>query len=78
MPAEKLVEFQNITKIFGGTKALSDVSLDLFSGEILALLGENGAGKSTLIKALAGIHKPDGGQILFKGAPYAHHPPKAQ
>jgi ribose transport system ATP-binding protein len=76
VPAEKLVEFQNITKIFGGTKALSDVSLDLFSGEILALLGENGAGKSTLIKALAGIHRPDGGQILFKGAPYAHRPPK--
>jgi ribose transport system ATP-binding protein len=76
VPSEELVQFQNITKIFGGTKALSDVSLDLFQGEILALLGENGAGKSTLIKALAGIHRADGGQILFKGAPYAHRPPK--
>ncbi len=73
---ESLIEFRSITKSFGGTRALSDVSLDLHKGEILALLGENGAGKSTLIKALAGIHKPDSGQILFKGAPYAHRPPK--
>jgi ribose transport system ATP-binding protein len=71
-----LVEFQGVTKRFGGTTALSDVSLDLAAGEILALLGENGAGKSTLIKALAGIHKPDEGRILFEGADYIHTPPK--
>ncbi len=71
-----LVEFQGITKRFGGTTALNDVSLDVKAGEILALLGENGAGKSTLIKSLAGIHKPDEGQILFKGTPYVHAPPK--
>ena len=76
MSRTKLIEFQNITKVFGGTKALTDVSLDVLEGEILALLGENGAGKSTLIKALAGIHKPDGGQILFKNEPYAHRPPR--
>ena len=76
MSRTKLIEFQNITKVFGGTKALTDVTLDVFEGEILALLGENGAGKSTLIKALAGIHKPDGGQILFKNEPYAHRPPR--
>jgi ribose transport system ATP-binding protein len=73
---DKLIQFENITKRFGGTKALSDVSLDLHAGEILALLGENGAGKSTLIKTLAGIHKPDEGQILFKNEPYSHRPPK--
>jgi ribose transport system ATP-binding protein len=72
----KLLQFRSVTKIFGGTKALSDVSIDLGKGEILALLGENGAGKSTLIKTLAGIHKADGGDILFKGEAYAHRPPK--
>ncbi len=72
----QLLQFENITKRFGGTTALSNVSLHLDSGEVLALLGENGAGKSTLIKALAGIHTPDEGRILFKGEAYYHKPPK--
>ncbi|NKJ09605.1 sugar ABC transporter ATP-binding protein [Rhizobium sp. SG741] len=72
----KLLEFCDITKEFGGTRALSNVSLDLKEGEILALLGENGAGKSTLIKTLAGIYRPDGGQLLFRGKPYQHRPPQ--
>lgn len=72
MLQQRLLEFQNITKRFGGTTALRDVTLHLEAGEVLALLGENGAGKSTLIKALAGIHVPDEGQILFKGLPYHH------
>jgi ribose transport system ATP-binding protein len=71
-----LLSFEHVTKRFGGTLALQDVSLTLGHGEILALLGENGAGKSTLIKALAGIHTPDEGRILFKGEPYAHRPPQ--
>ena len=73
--AQMLVAFEGVTKRFGGTTALSDVSLHLAAGEILALLGENGAGKSTLIKSLAGIHKPDEGRILFKGQVYTHRPP---
>ncbi|WP_442220658.1 sugar ABC transporter ATP-binding protein [Rhizobium sp. 2YAF20] len=72
----KLLEFRSITKTFGGTQALCDVSIDLRQGEILALLGENGAGKSTLIKTLAGIYKPDTGDILFRGESYHHRPPK--
>lgn len=71
-----LLVFEGITKRFGGTTALLDVSLHLDAGEVLALLGENGAGKSTLIKALAGIHTPDEGRILFKGSAYRHAPPK--
>ncbi|TPW30021.1 sugar ABC transporter ATP-binding protein [Martelella alba] len=78
MEDDKLVEFRSITKIFGGTNALTNVSLTLGKGEILALLGENGAGKSTLIKTLAGIHKPDGGEIRFRGEPYIHRPPRPQ
>jgi ribose transport system ATP-binding protein len=74
--SEHLLTFENVTKRFGGTVALRNVSLHLDTGEVLALLGENGAGKSTLIKSLAGIHIPDEGQILFKGAQYNHRPPR--
>ena len=72
----RLLSFESITKRFGGTMALRDVSLDLDQGEVLALLGENGAGKSTLIKTLAGIHTPDEGRILFRQQPYVHRPPR--
>jgi len=71
-----LLSFIGVEKHFGGTYALKNVSLDLKAGEVLALLGENGAGKSTLIKTLAGIHRPDGGEIRFRGEPYAHKPPR--
>ncbi len=74
--SERLISFEGITKRFGGTTALRDVSLHLDEGEVLALLGENGAGKSTLIKSLAGIHAPDEGRILFRGEAYVHRPPK--
>ncbi|MFC7397347.1 sugar ABC transporter ATP-binding protein [Chelatococcus sp. GCM10030263] len=62
-----LLEMRGISKSFGGNQALSDVSVRLRHGEVLALLGENGAGKSTLIKTLAGVHSLDKGQILFEG-----------
>ena len=54
---------RNITKAYGETIALSDVSLDLCAGEVHALLGENGAGKTTLMKILYGLSQPDSGQI---------------
>ncbi len=69
---ETLLEFCSLTKRFGGTLAVDDVSLALPRGEILALLGENGAGKSTVIKMLAGIHAANSGRILFRGEPYDH------
>nr|WP_147022454.1 sugar ABC transporter ATP-binding protein [Microvirga aerophila] len=59
-----------MTKAFGGTLAVDAVDLDLFPGEILALLGQNGAGKSTLIKMLAGVYKPDAGEIRLEGGPF--------
>jgi len=64
--------FDGIVKSFGGTRALSDVTLRVDRGEIVALLGENGAGKSTLIKTLGGIHAPDSGQVCVDGVPYNH------
>ena len=62
------VELRGVSKRFGATAALTDVSLDLRAGEIHALVGENGAGKSTLVKILAGVHAPDSGTILLDGA----------
>lgn len=75
-----LLQFKNIHKRFGGTLAVSDLSLEVHAGEILALLGENGAGKSTLIKMLAGIYPSDSGQIMFDGKSIDHflHLPKNQ
>jgi simple sugar transport system ATP-binding protein len=57
----------NITKAYGETVALSDVSLDLRTSEVHALLGENGAGKTTLMKILYGLTQPDSGQIKADG-----------
>ena len=68
-----LLSYQGVVKQLGGTLAVAGVDLDIYSGEIHALLGANGAGKSTLIKLLAGIHKPDQGEILFKGHPLNTH-----
>jgi len=64
---EALLCMRNIDKQFPGVKALTDAYLELYSGEILGLMGENGAGKSTLMNILGGIHKPDGGKILIDG-----------
>ncbi len=64
--------FDSIVKTFGGTHALTNVTLRVNRGEIVALLGENGAGKSTLIKTLGGIHTADSGQVSVDGAPYNH------
>ena len=61
------IEFRSVTKVFGGVTALRDVTLNIGQGECHGLMGENGAGKSTLGKALAGIHCPDGGEILIAG-----------
>lgn len=64
-----LLYYENVSKRFGRTLAVNNVSLQVEAGSVLALLGENGAGKSTLIKMLAGVHGLDDGRILFKGRP---------
>ncbi|MEZ7904248.1 MAG: sugar ABC transporter ATP-binding protein [Aquiluna sp.] len=65
--SEPILRVAHISKAFGGVRALVDASLDLYPGEIHALLGENGAGKSTLLKALAGVHQIDSGEITLNG-----------
>ena len=62
-----LVELRDISIAFGGIKAVDHVTVDLFPGEVVGLLGHNGAGKSTLIKCLSGAYKKDAGQILING-----------
>ena len=58
-----LVELKNISISFGGIHAVDNASIDLYPGEVVALLGHNGAGKSTLIKTLSGAYKRDSGDI---------------
>ncbi len=62
-----LVELRDISIAFGGIKAVDHVSVDLYPGEVVGLLGHNGAGKSTLIKCLSGAYKADAGQIFING-----------
>ncbi|HEY2777801.1 MAG TPA: ATP-binding cassette domain-containing protein [Gaiellaceae bacterium] len=71
-----LLELRNLTKSFGSVQALTDVDLEVRSGEVTALVGDNGAGKSTLIKCIAGTHSPDSGEILFEGRSVHIHTPK--
>jgi simple sugar transport system ATP-binding protein len=70
------VSMRNITKTFGTIVANSDVSLDIYKGEILALLGENGSGKTTLMNMLSGIYYPDAGQIFINGKEVSISSPK--
>ena len=62
-----LVQLKDISISFGGIRAVDHVSLDLYPGEVVGLLGHNGAGKSTLIKILSGAYQKDGGEILING-----------
>jgi D-xylose transport system ATP-binding protein len=63
-----LVEMRNINKAFGGVHAVENASINLYPGEVVALLGHNGAGKSTLMKMLAGAYPIDSGEVVINGA----------
>jgi ABC-type sugar transport system ATPase subunit/ribose/xylose/arabinose/galactoside ABC-type transport system permease subunit len=66
---EVIAGLRGVSKSFGGAVAVDDVSFELRSGEVLALLGENGAGKSTCVKLLAGVYRPDRGHTFMEGNP---------
>ena len=64
-----MLRLEGITKTFPGVKALDGVTLELYPGQVTALVGENGAGKSTIVKTLTGIYQPDAGTISLAGQP---------
>ena len=79
LPPSPLLKVEGVNKIFPGVQALENVSLEVYPGEVLGLVGENGAGKSTLMKILSGVYQPDGGEIVFAGKPVIiHNPHQAQ
>jgi D-xylose transport system ATP-binding protein len=61
------LELRDISKAFGAVQALSHVDFEVYSGEVVGLVGDNGAGKSTLIKSIAGVYIPDSGEIYVEG-----------
>ena len=67
--AAEVLRLENINKSFGSVRALTNVSLTLREGEVVALLGDNGAGKSTLIKAVSGVYRIDSGRVYVRGVP---------
>ncbi|HEY5706904.1 MAG TPA: ATP-binding cassette domain-containing protein [Terrimicrobiaceae bacterium] len=62
-----MLSVRNLVKRFGGLTAVNQVSLDVYPGEVVGLVGDNAAGKSTLIKCISGVYQADEGEILFQG-----------
>ena len=73
---QPLLEARGVFKYFGAVTALRDVNLQLFSGEVLGVVGDNGAGKSTFMKVLSGLHPASEGSILFDGKEVSFSSPK--
>ena len=69
-----MIQLQNITKTFGGFKALDDLSIQVPKGAVYGLVGPNGAGKSTAIRLLTGIYRPDSGTVTMDGQPIYENP----
>lgn len=70
------IRVERIAKSFGRVIALKDISMDLYAGEVMGVLGDNGSGKSTLIKVLSGVHPPDEGTFLLCGERVRFHSPR--
>jgi D-xylose transport system ATP-binding protein len=73
---EPILEIKKLNKSFGPVHVLHDVDLNLYPGEVTALVGDNGAGKSTLVKCIAGINGIDSGEVLFEGKPVTLNDPR--
>ena len=76
MAENKLLEFRHISKSFPGVKALEDINVDLYGGEVHILVGENGAGKSTLMKVLSGAYEATSGELYFEGKKIEKNSPR--
>jgi D-xylose transport system ATP-binding protein len=72
----KLVEMRNIKVAFGGVHAVDNVTVDLYPGEVIGMVGGNGAGKSTLMRVLSGAHRADSGEIFIDGQPVSINNPR--
>ncbi|KAH7965997.1 hypothetical protein HPB49_012560 [Dermacentor silvarum] len=75
---ERMVSVLNVTKGFGSTRSLSNVSLDVYKGQITVLLGHNGAGKTTLMNVIAGMLLPDSGKVVIDGVDMTQFPERAR
>src|SRR5215207_4675602 len=71
-----LLSLKNISRSFGSTRAVADVSLDVDQGEFFGLLGPSGCGKTTTLRMIAGLEKPDSGSILFQNEDITNLPPE--
>jgi simple sugar transport system ATP-binding protein len=71
-----ILSLKDVSKVFAGYRALHNVSLDIYPGQVLCLLGDNGAGKSTLIKVLSGFHEPTSGLLEWQGEATIFKSPK--
>jgi ABC-type sugar transport system ATPase subunit len=69
LTSEPVLSLAGIGKRFGAVEALADASLEVYAGEVVAIVGDNGAGKSTLIKVIAGVNPADRGEIFWQGRP---------
>ena len=76
MSIQPALEAKNLTKTYGNVVALSGADLQLYPGEVLAVVGDNGAGKSTLIKCISGAEIPDSGEITLEGEVVSFHRPQ--
>ena len=74
--SEPIISLRNINKSFGAVHVLRGVDLDIYPGQVTALVGDNGAGKSTLIKCIAGIYTPESGEYHFEGKPVTVNGPR--
>jgi ribose transport system ATP-binding protein len=77
MSDQPLLRLAGVVKTFPGVRALDGVDFEVAAGEVHCLLGQNGAGKSTLIKVLAGVHRPDAGELTWRGEPVSFGSPQA-
>ena len=67
-----LLEIKNVTKLFGGLRAVDNVSLEVTEKELVGLIGPNGSGKTTLVNCIAGFYHPDDGDVFFADALLRH------
>jgi simple sugar transport system ATP-binding protein len=70
------IELRGVSMSFGSVRALQDITVKVYAGEVHCLLGDNGAGKSTLIKILSGVYRPTGGELLIEGRPVSFRNPR--